>query len=81
VENYLERLSLALKLFFRWLHNKKIREIDGQEVKPEDEWKTPSLFQQIKKKKTKRLSPYIETEIYDRDELLTASIVKSRKRV
>jgi integrase/recombinase XerD len=28
-------------------------------------------LQQIKKKKTKRLSPYIETEIWDRDELLT----------
>jgi integrase/recombinase XerD len=60
-----------LKLFFRWLHNKKIREINQEEVKPEDEWKTPSFLQQIKKKKTKRLSPYIETEIWDRDELLT----------
>jgi integrase/recombinase XerD len=47
-----------LKLFFRWLHNKKIKEINGEvEVKPEDEWKTPSFLQQIKKKKTKRLSP------------------------
>jgi integrase/recombinase XerD len=48
-----------LKLFFRWLHNKKVKEIDGeeQEVKPEDEWKTPSFLQQIKKKKTKRLGP------------------------
>jgi integrase/recombinase XerD len=27
-------------------------------------------LQQIKKKKTKRLSPYLETEIWDRDELL-----------
>jgi integrase/recombinase XerD len=27
-------------------------------------------LKQIKKKKTKRLSPYIETEIWDRDELL-----------
>ena len=38
-----------LKLFFRWLHNKKIIEINGEEVKPEDEWKTPSSLQQIKK--------------------------------
>ena len=60
-----------LKLFFRWLHNKKIKEIDGEEVKPEDEWKTPSFLQQIKKKKTKRHSPYLETEVWDRDELLT----------
>jgi len=29
-----------LKLFFRWLHNKKVKEIKGEEVKPEDEWKT-----------------------------------------
>src|SRR5919108_218580 len=27
-----------LKLFFRWLHNKKIKEINGEEVEPEDEW-------------------------------------------
>ena len=61
-----------LKLFFRWLHNKKIKEIKGEvEVKPEDEWETPSFLQQIKKKKTKRLSPYLETEIWDRDEFLT----------
>jgi integrase/recombinase XerD len=63
-----------LKLFFRWLHNRKVREINEEEVKPEDEWKTPSFLQQIKKKKTRRLSPYIETEIWDRDELL--AIVK-----
>jgi hypothetical protein len=36
-------------------------------------WETPS-FVQIRKKKTKRLSPYSETEIWDRDEIL--SIVK-----
>jgi integrase/recombinase XerD len=63
-----------LKLFFRWLHNRKVREINEEEVKPEDEWKTPLFLQQIKKKKTRRLSPYIETEIWDRDELL--AIVK-----
>src|SRR5215207_2931491 len=45
-----------LKLFFRWLHNKKIIQINREEVKSEDEWKTPSFLQQIKKKKTKRLS-------------------------
>jgi hypothetical protein len=57
-----------LKLFFRWLHNKKIKEINGEgEAKAEDEWKTPPFLQQIKKKKTKRLSPYLETEVWDRD--------------
>jgi integrase/recombinase XerD len=41
-----------LKLFFRWLYNKKIKEINGPEgeIKPEDEWETPSFLQQIKKK-------------------------------
>jgi integrase/recombinase XerD len=33
-----------LKSFFRWLHNKKIREINVQEVKQEDEWKTPEFI-------------------------------------
>ena len=63
-----------LKLFFRWLHNKKLKQVDekeGEEVKPDDEWETPSFLQQIKKKKTKRVSPYLETEIWDRDELIT----------
>ena len=33
------------------------------------DWITPS-FATIKKRKTKRLSPYLETELWDRDELL-----------
>jgi hypothetical protein len=36
-----------LKLFFRWLHNEKIKEIDGGEeveVMPEDEWNTPYIL-------------------------------------
>ena len=54
-----------LKLFFRWLHNMKMKEINREEreIKPGDEWKTPLFLQQIKKKKTKRLSPYLETDI------------------
>jgi hypothetical protein len=48
-----------------------IREINREEVSSEDEGKTPSFLQQVNKKKTKRLSPYIETEVWDRDELLT----------
>jgi integrase/recombinase XerD len=57
-----------IKLFFRWLPNKKIKEIDEEveEVKPEDEWNTPSFLQQIKKKKTKSLSPYLETDMGQR---------------
>ena len=40
---------------------------------PQSEWETPA-FIKIKEKKTKRLSPYSETELWDRDEIL--SIVK-----
>jgi hypothetical protein len=62
-----------IKYFFRWLINQKMKEID--EGKNEDEvlpvnWETPT-FVQIMKKKTKRLSPYSNTEIWDLDELLT----------
>jgi len=35
-----------------------------------DSWTTPQLLQSIKPKKTKRLSPYSETEIWDKDEFL-----------
>jgi integrase/recombinase XerD len=34
------------------------------------DWQTPS-FIQIRKKKTKRISPYLETELWERDELLS----------
>ncbi|MEP6576809.1 MAG: hypothetical protein ABJB85_10310 [Nitrososphaerota archaeon] len=37
------------------------------------DWETPS-FVKIKRKKTKRLSPYLETELWDKDEL--ALIIK-----
>src|SRR5690242_21804537 len=40
---------------------------------PQSEWETPA-FIKIKEKKTKRLSPYSETKLWDRDEIL--SIVK-----
>ena len=55
-----------LKYFMRWLHN--CRTEDGKEnnlLTDPAYWETPS-FVQIRKKKTKRLSPYSETEIWDR---------------
>src|SRR5918995_3676063 len=54
---------VRVKLFFRWLYNKD-REID------KDYWETPD-FLRIKNKKTKRISPYVETEIWEKDELLS----------
>src|SRR5919199_449354 len=69
-----------LKRFFRWLHNcheskrsDEQKEEDDNYGIPESDWVTPS-FINIKKRKTKRLSPYSENEIWERDELL--SIVK-----
>jgi hypothetical protein len=44
-----------IKYFFRWLYNCKGKEFDDV---PFSEWKTPN-FVQIKKKKTKRISPYL----------------------
>jgi integrase/recombinase XerD len=56
-----------IKYFFRWLHNYKLKSDTERESNPSD-WETPA-FVQIKKKKTKRLSPYLETELWTRDEL------------
>ena len=53
--DYLQRL----KYFFRWLYNKREREIKELEVLPQSEWITPS-FIQITEKRTKRISPYLE---------------------
>ena len=39
-----------------------------------DLWKTPAFIESLKPKKTKRLSPYSETEIWEKDEFL--SIIK-----
>jgi integrase/recombinase XerD len=57
-----------IKFFFRWLHNWKLKEGESKNDSQISDWETPS-FAQIKKKKTKRLSPYLESEIWDRDEL------------
>jgi hypothetical protein len=51
---------------FRWLCNHRGKD----DAIPQSEWTTPA-FAKIKEKRTKRLSPYSETEIWDRDELLT----------
>jgi integrase/recombinase XerD len=58
---YLNRI----KSFMRFLHNQhgKKKEI------PMSDWETPECAR-IKEKRTKRLSPYSETEIWDRDEVL-----------
>jgi len=62
--HYLNRI----KLFSRWLYNYHIQHKGG--VRENEEWITPD-FCKIKPKQTKRISPYLESEIWERDELLT----------
>jgi hypothetical protein len=60
-----------LKFFFRWLYNYKImKDKDSKIVEDMEEWETPE-FISIRKKKTKRDSPYSEAEIWEQEELLT----------
>jgi len=54
---------ISLKTFFRWLANK-------DEVEDECNWETPSFLQKIKSKKPLRDSPYEDSEIWERDEIL-----------
>ena len=70
--DYLHRI----KHFFRWLYNQKDVEAKGlvrREILTQLDWETPT-FARIKEKKSKRISPYLETELWERDELL--SIIK-----
>ncbi len=65
-----------IKYFYRWLYNAKE---NGINAKSYESWITPS-FINIKMKRTKRLSPYLETEIWERDELYTIIKYESFKR-
>ncbi|WP_458719683.1 hypothetical protein [Candidatus Nitrosocosmicus sp. R] len=65
-----------IKYFYRWLHNTKNSSgLQGSDSNykeiyiPIKEWVTPS-FLKIDKKKTKRLSPYLETELWEKEDLL-----------
>ena len=73
--DYLQRL----KYFFRWLYNKREREIKGLDVQLQSDWITPS-FIQITEKRTKHISPYLESELWERDEILTIIKYEQYKR-
>jgi len=69
-----------IKYFFRWLYNTKnsgtllrSNQYNEDVYIPITEWKTPS-FLKIDKKKTKRLSPYLESELWEKEDIL--NIVK-----
>src|ERR687898_314190 len=63
--HYLHRI----KIFFRWVYNKKEKETNHTDTDEQTYWETPP-FVRIKAKKTKRHSPYLETELWERDEIL-----------
>jgi len=67
--HYLHRI----KLFMRWLHNKE------KGLNDYTDWESPD-FLKIKSKKTKRLSPYLESELWEKDELLTIVKYETSKR-
>jgi hypothetical protein len=63
-----------LKMFYRWLYNVKLKGNNSHRNNYDiSNWITPN-FVNINKKKTKRLSPYNESDIWDKEDLL--SIVK-----
>jgi hypothetical protein len=65
--HYLNRI----KLFFRWIYNyPPNRKLQISSNEERYNWVTPD-FVRIKQKPSKRVSPYLETEIWERDELLT----------
>lgn len=75
-----------IKYFFRWLYNTKNSSgmfESGQHNEdnyiPITEWTTPA-FLKIDKKKTKRLSPYLETELWEKEDILTIIKYDSYKR-
>lgn len=72
--DYLSRI----KYFFRWLYNCQKEEKDLDDISYSD-WFTPE-FVKIKKKKTKRVSPYIENELWEKDDILTLIKYESYKR-
>ncbi len=63
-----------IKYFFRWLYNiKKNEDIENFIFSEPSNWATP-IFVELKKIKTKRLSPYLESELWEKDEII--SIIK-----
>jgi integrase/recombinase XerD len=65
-----------IKYFFRWMYNCKDKDLDDV---PFSDWETPD-FVKIKNKKTKRISPYLENELWEKDDLLTIIKYESYKR-
>lgn len=73
--DYLQRI----KYFFRWLYNEKLRQQRNEEPLDPSDWVTPP-FLKIKEKKSKRISPYLESEIWDKDDFQTIIKYEPLKR-
>ncbi len=73
--DYLQRI----KYFFRWFINYKQKQNNSQEILPNSEWMTP-IFVRIKERRTNGLSPYLGTELWERDDILTIIKYEVRKR-
>ena len=65
-----------IKYFFRWMHNCKYDEFEDPQF---SDWETPD-FVKIKKKKSKRISPYLESELWEKEEILTVIKYEPHKR-
>jgi hypothetical protein len=72
--DYLQRI----KYFMRWLHNGAPTSIATSSI-PTPEWQTPEIVK-IKTKKTNRISPYSESEVWERDDLLAVIKYEPHKR-
>jgi integrase/recombinase XerD len=71
--HYLHRI----KLFLRWLYNQRGKELNDGAA--QSDWQTPD-FARIKGKRIKRVSPYLESEIWERDEILFITKYEPYKR-
>ena len=68
-----------LKMFYRWLYNVKMKGDNQNNYSDNSNWITPG-FVNIHKKKTKRLSPYNECDIWEKEELISIIKYEAYKR-
>ena len=68
-----------LKMFYRWLYNVKLKGDNQHNYSDFNNWITPD-FVNIHKKKTKRLSPYNECDIWEKEELISIIKYEAYKR-
>jgi integrase/recombinase XerD len=70
--DYLHRI----KHFFRWLSN----QYEKEDIISMELWKNPPFIEVLKPKKTKRITPYSHTEIWEKDQLLSILKYEPYKR-